>query len=145
MEQLPVIFRAERAGEFAGTVTAVFPTLPDDYLGQKFTVYATIGQHGGACLDWYKATRPARPDEFADLLQELRQIYESAPAACPDIYGPPVELTTRRRISGAMNATRQAAARAARDSLRADPSGGPWSPAARDATAAAMAADIEES
>lgn len=76
-ESLPVIFRAERSGKFKGHVTAVFPTLsgtPDPY---SFTVYAHVGQHGTGSKEWYWITRAAKPAEYADLLAELRRIYET--------------------------------------------------------------------
>ena len=65
-----VIFRADRKD---GDVTAVFPTLPADS-SWTMTCYAHIGQHSGCCREWYCDTRPARPDEYADLAAELRQI-----------------------------------------------------------------------
>lgn len=80
-EVLPVIFRAEKSGDFKGSVTAVFPTLPADMWGLQLTIYARVGQHGGASLDWYWKTRKARPEEYADLLRELRGIYETS--LCP--------------------------------------------------------------
>jgi len=79
MNALPVIFRAERSGTFKGDVTAVFPTIPgcDTY---DATCYAHIGQHSACSRDWYRQTRAAKPSEYADLLAELRGIYESDPA-----------------------------------------------------------------
>lgn len=70
MNELPVIFRMSE-----GEVTAVFPTLPWDGNGNSLTVYAHIGQHGGASWGWYFRTRKARPDDYADLLAELTAIY----------------------------------------------------------------------
>lgn len=145
IQTLPVLFRAERSGQFKGEITAVFPTLAFDYAGREFMVYDSDCGHGGARLAWYRTTRAARPDEFADLLRELRGIYETRPAARPDIYGEPVRLEVRQRFSLAMRRAWQANARAHRDALRADPAGGPWSPDARAETAAAMAADERES
>lgn len=75
LEVLPVIFRAERSGDFKGDVTAVFPTLPSDSNGSTFTVYAHVGQHGSGSFTWYHGTRAAKPAEFADLLAELESIY----------------------------------------------------------------------
>ncbi len=75
---LPVIFRAERSGDFKGDVTAVFPTLPHDTQGRHLTIYAHVGQHGGGSFGWYHGTRAAKPDEWADLEAELRGIYERA-------------------------------------------------------------------
>lgn len=70
METLPVLFRKSQ-----GEVTAVFPTVcgsgPDD-----MTCYAHVGQHGICCRAWYNSTRPANPEDYADLLAELRGIYE---------------------------------------------------------------------
>jgi len=117
---LPVIFRAERSGE----VTAVFPTLTADYAGLEFTIYAHIGQHGGATLPWYRGTRAARPDEYADLLQEVRGICERSHAPGDPVF----RLDVCRRFTAAHRAAWHADARAARERLRVDPAGGPWTP-----------------
>lgn len=74
---LPVIFRAERSGQFKGEVTAVFPTEVWNARGDV-TCYAHNGQHGGCSLEWYHRTRPATPAEYAPLLKELRSIYETS-------------------------------------------------------------------
>ncbi len=74
-ESLPVIFRADRSGDFKGHVTAVFPTLPGTSDPYSVTCYAHIGQHGTCGREWYNGTRAAKPDEYADLLAELRRIY----------------------------------------------------------------------
>lgn len=73
---LPVIFRADKAGDFKGDITAVFPTLPGTSEPYSATCYAHVGQHGTCRRAWYNTTRAAMPDEFADLLRELRGIYE---------------------------------------------------------------------
>lgn len=100
-EKLPVIFR-EKYGE----VTAVFPTLhwsgPDD-----MTCYAHIGQHGACTLGWYHTARPARPEAYADLLAELRRIYENELGEGDTVFA----LQVRERISPAMHAARRASAR----------------------------------
>lgn len=75
MDKLPVIFRAERAGDFKGEVTAVFPTIPADYHG-GILCYSHVGQHGGCSDAWHRSTRPATVEEYAPLLAELRGIYE---------------------------------------------------------------------
>lgn len=74
IEELPIIFRAERTKD--SDVTAVFPTRVADCAGRYFTVYAHIGQHSAGGLEWYEKTRAAKPEEYADLLAELRGIYE---------------------------------------------------------------------
>jgi hypothetical protein len=84
METLPIIFRAERTK--SGDVTAVFPTLPQDVQGRYFTVYAHVGQHGGGGFDWYAKTRAAEPTEYADLLAELRGIYEYSHAPGDPVF-----------------------------------------------------------
>lgn len=75
IETIPVIFRAERSGDFKGQVTAVFPTLPASYSGGMFTVYD--GCHGSGSWEWYRRTRPALPAEYAGMLRTLRDIYGS--------------------------------------------------------------------
>lgn len=71
---MPVIFRANRSGDFKGDVTAIFPTQEANpgYL----VCYQHIGQHGECSLEWYRGTRPAKLHEYADLLRELQGIYE---------------------------------------------------------------------
>lgn len=81
-EELPIIFRAERDGD----ITAVFPTVPADYHGRYFTVYAHIGQHSSGGFEWYRETRAAKPAEYADLLAELRGIYERSLAPGDPVF-----------------------------------------------------------
>ena len=67
----PVLFRVARSGQFKGDVTAVFPTLganPGAMVG-----YARIGQHSECSEEWYCTTRPAKPEEYSDLLLDLHQ------------------------------------------------------------------------
>ena len=90
-EETPVIFRVHRSPKTHGSeVTAVFPCEPADRLGNKMSCYAHIGQHGACDFGWYYETRPAMPDEYADLKREL----ESAP------YG--YRLKVYRKITPAL-------------------------------------------
>lgn len=74
--ETPVLFRVHRAPMKHGSdVTAVFPCEPADYAGRTMSCYAHIGQHSGCDFGWYHQTRPAKPEEYADLKREL----ESAP------------------------------------------------------------------
>jgi hypothetical protein len=95
MEKLPVIFRKDRNKR--GEVTAVFPTLPADYLGHMLTCYAHIGQHASCSWEWFRdrTHRPATPDEYADLLAELHSIYGRKLSEGDDAY----DLVPCRRIS----------------------------------------------
>lgn len=92
MEKLPIIFRTEPDDREAGLV-AIFPTLCEGYAGYHMRCYAHVGQHGSASLDYYRDTVPARPDEYAALLRELRDIYSR-----PD-DPEAVELVVCQRIS----------------------------------------------
>ena len=61
---------------YDGEIIAVFP-----YCWNKknhdITCYAHVGQHGPCELDFYRnCTKPAKPDEYAELLSELRTIYD---------------------------------------------------------------------
>ena len=69
---LPVIFRMYR-----GELCAYFPTEEWDFSGIMITCYAHVGQHGGASRLWLQKGRLATPAEYADLLAELRGIYEN--------------------------------------------------------------------
>jgi hypothetical protein len=96
MQTLDVVFRAERSGLHKGEVTAVFPTIWEGM--NTYQCYAYVGQHSGCARDWYYTTRPATPDEYGDLLAELKAIYETPPAAwaCE-----PVKLRVKRRANWA--------------------------------------------
>lgn len=74
-EVTPVLFRADRAGSWKGSVTAVFPCDPADVNGYEMGCFAHVGQHSGCTRMWLATTRPATPKEYADLKREL----ESAP------------------------------------------------------------------
>lgn len=76
---VPVLFRLAKSGEFSKQVNAVFPTLPGTNDPATATVYSHIGQHGTCSRGWYQTTRAAKPEEYADLLTELRGIYEEEP------------------------------------------------------------------
>lgn len=112
METLPVIFRRPRSkAEFENDgVTAVFPTLPWDSNGTQLTVYAHVGQHGGASFGWYNGTVAAKPEEYADLLRELESIYSDADD--PDA----VKLQVYKRMTPQHRAAFNAEARRYRES-----------------------------
>lgn len=94
---LPVLFRVTEHGQFRGTVDAVFPTLPANP-GHMLT-YAHHGQHSEGAEEWfYGATRPAKPEEYAGLLAEVRAIYERDPD--------PFELVVCRVVTPAMREER---------------------------------------
>lgn len=97
--ETPVLFRVDRSGDFKGNVTAVFPCEPYDRQGYQMSCYAHVGQHGGCSFDWLHETRPAKPEEYADLKREL----ESAP------YG--YRLKICKRISSHMHDARRSAVR----------------------------------
>lgn len=67
-----VIFRRDLCD---GVVYALFPDEPSDVRGVYCTVYQHVGQHGQAdyqmCVG---SSRPAKPEEYADLLAELVDI-----------------------------------------------------------------------
>lgn len=94
MEKLPILFRKESDD----SITAVFPTIPGS--PGMMSCYAHLGQHSSCSLVWYRGTRPARPEEYADLLTELRRIYEQG--------DDPVELQIVKRITQAHREARRA-------------------------------------
>ena len=58
-----------------GEVIALFRNNPDDR-GQEFiTSYMHVGQHGGASRKLFRRKK-ATPEQYADLLEELKYIYE---------------------------------------------------------------------
>lgn len=75
VQPVTVVFRADKAGDFKGEVTAVFQPEAGD---RGVTLYAHVGQHSeskhGMARGWYETTRPATPEESAGLRAELRGI-----------------------------------------------------------------------
>lgn len=70
--ETPVLFRMERAPKkYGAVVTAVFPCEPHDINGHTMSCYVHVRQHGACDLGWYQRTRPATPEEYADLKAEL--------------------------------------------------------------------------
>lgn len=67
---LPVVFRMYR-----GELCAYFPT--EDYGGGNISCYAHVGQHGSASSAWLRCGTRATPEQYAELLAELRGIYET--------------------------------------------------------------------
>ena len=64
-----VIFRKEKDGG----ILAVFPIYWD--YRYNLMCYAHIGQHGGCSLEYYREdTKPAKSEDYAPLLEELRAI-----------------------------------------------------------------------
>lgn len=82
----PVIFRME--GNKPQTCVAFFPYSSANH--GKIVCYAHLGQHSEASIHYYGKTRPAKPTQYAELLVELRGIYESGPDA--------VRLVIRKRL-----------------------------------------------
>ena len=70
MESTVVIFRVDRDG----IVFALFPELPSDNYGKYCTCFQHVGQHCAADYHGCIAhSRPATPDEYAELQVELEQ------------------------------------------------------------------------
>jgi hypothetical protein len=75
---IKVIFRVHNVKGEEPEVIAFFPELAgtNAYL-QDCLSYVHVGQHGSASLNYYyESTRPATPDEYRSLLDELQGIYE---------------------------------------------------------------------
>ena len=68
----PVVFRKFKEGD----IIALFPTMHEgNYL---INSYMHVGQHCSADYNLVHSTKPAKKEEYRDLLEELRQIgYEN--------------------------------------------------------------------
>ena len=99
-KKLPVLFRFLRSVVPAEReVVAVFPTLPGS--PGLMACYARVGQHSSCSMEWFRATRPAEANDFAELHRELAQIYSDT------------ELVVVKRILPAMRDARREAERRA--------------------------------
>lgn len=76
-----VIFRKEKSGDFKGSLTAVFPeSLNDSTMVNHGNImcYCHLGQHCEGSIKWYQQrTVKANPEEYLNLLEEIKSIYES--------------------------------------------------------------------
>ncbi len=77
--QTPVIFRKwkprKEFGEEGGDIIALFPADVGTMDPYTCSSYEQIGQHGSADpVGVMRATKPATPGEYADLLAELKRI-----------------------------------------------------------------------
>jgi hypothetical protein len=97
-----VLFRVKRGKQYAGEVTAVFPCEPWSS-AHDMACCAHVGQHGSCDTGWYRTTRPAKPEEYADLKRELES-YGSDP---DDHY----DLDVRQRMPAYAIERRRAAMR----------------------------------
>lgn len=58
-----------------GEVIALFRNNPDDRGQELVTYYAHIGQHGATSRKLFRRKK-ATPEQYADLLAEIKSIYE---------------------------------------------------------------------
>lgn len=67
-----VIFRKHPEDD---EIVAVFPEIPGTNEPEICTIYAHVGQHSSAhCRVLMRSTRPAHPEEYSALMQELEAI-----------------------------------------------------------------------
>lgn len=100
---LPVMFRAERSGDFKGNVIAVFPGEAGS-TADPWSVEIFDAREGSASATWgwvKENTRPATSAEYAALLARLRRMYGSAR------HGEPVQLRVIQRVSREMHDARR--------------------------------------
>lgn len=74
VETTAVVFRVWKKDPQKGEVIALFPAICDSYSQPFCMSYMHVGQHGSA--NYYgviEMTRPAKPEEYADLQAELEQ------------------------------------------------------------------------
>lgn len=71
-----VVFRTERSGEFAGSVTAVFPDM--DKRRGWFAIFTEDGEKTSGNWMWYGSTRAATPEEREKLMPRLKKTYPGA-------------------------------------------------------------------
>jgi hypothetical protein len=107
MDKTVVIFRKDRPDKYGfhtNDVFALMPEIPTDMYGDYCVCYQHIGQHGSAnyhlCI---RASKPASPEEYAELKAELERYQNYAPGGW-DIHkrATPQMHTTRHKKAGVM-------------------------------------------
>jgi hypothetical protein len=83
-EKTIVIFRKFKNGN--KEVIALFPEIAGTLLPETCSSYMHIGQHGGAMADLTDITRPATPEEYAELKEELESIGYNLTVKKKNIY-----------------------------------------------------------
>ena len=98
-ETIEVMFR--KYTDKSAEILAVFPYEAHDRAARFVSCYAHIGQHGGAQMAHVlSATRPAKPDEYAELYEELQGIYErSTFPRCPIFKLRIIQRRSSKRMS----------------------------------------------
>jgi len=66
----PVMFRKFKEGD----IVAIFPEQPGTNELSTCGCYQHIGQHGSASIFIERYTKPSKPEEYAELMQELEGI-----------------------------------------------------------------------
>ena len=80
MQTLPVIFKKHYDRDSrTWDVTAFLPTVPENYDGTAMTCYQHVGQHGGASFPFFWSGKKCKPEDYADLLAEMQDIYTNDP------------------------------------------------------------------
>jgi hypothetical protein len=123
MEKMHVTFRVYR-GELCAYLLDDPATYEPGFVG----CYVHVGQHGSASTVWLQKGRPATPAEYADLLAELRGIYETNDAEH-------IALVVVKRDRQEFRKRREAERLRSIRAVRENPAGAPWTPAARAALA----------
>ena len=79
MTKVRVQFYQENVNDFLDTL-AVFPDIPhnSDFYGDSLvTCYAHYGQHGAADIDYVNELELAKPEQYNELLNELKDVYSN--------------------------------------------------------------------
>lgn len=67
----------ENHGNIDEWVYAFFPEEKYNDRPNVFTCYAHVGQHSGCDIGYANGCQEATPEQYADLLNELKQIYDN--------------------------------------------------------------------
>lgn len=74
---VPVMFRKHFDRDSrTWEITAFFVTIPADPQNYTMTCFAHVGEHGGASIDYFSRGKSCRPEEYAELLAEVKQRWE---------------------------------------------------------------------
>lgn len=74
-DEVTVIFRTWRSGQFKGDVDALFPYLPATTHDKSITSYSIWSAHGSANYHFMLTkTRLATPKEYAELKEHLEKV-----------------------------------------------------------------------
>jgi hypothetical protein len=75
-QELNIIFREVKHGDFKGEIDCVFLDFKEDHYGHRVACYAHVGQHSSGDYSYFlHCTKTTTPEKYQSLFNEIKSIY----------------------------------------------------------------------